>query len=131
MVHPAFDAGVEFAEADSPGVVVVEALAEMAGGRAHLARLDQAVRGIDDETEPRNAAGCRQNLRRVLVNRQPQLRQALDECAFPRPQLALAVAEQRKVVDITQVVAAAEFALDEQIERVEGCLLYTSPSPRD
>ena len=119
VVHPAFDAGVKLAEADSPGTVVVEALAEMAGGRAHLARLDQAVTRMDDETQPRNAAGCRQDLRRVLVNRQPQVRQTPDERTLPRPQLAFAVAEQRKVVDVAQVRRATQLAGDELVERMQ------------
>jgi len=75
-----------------------------------LRALRSRVARADHEARPGDVARRRLYLRRVPVNRQPQLCQALDHGAFPGPQLALAVAEQRKVVDVAQVGPATRFA---------------------
>ena len=96
MVDPALDAGIELGEADLAGVIGGQPRPEPAVGRAHLAGLDQSVRRIDDEAEPRNSRADRQHLRARLVNDQAQPGEPLDdgrrppspnprEPALPRP----------------------------------------------
>ena len=53
------------------------------------------------------------------MHRQPQPGQPVDDGLFPAPQLPLAVAEQRKIIDVAQIRRAAQLALDEVIEGVE------------
>ncbi len=49
----------------------------------------------------------------------PQAREAFYDCVLPRPELALVVAEQRKVIDIAQIGAATQLTFDELIEWVK------------
>jgi hypothetical protein len=110
MVDPALNAGVEIGKTDfssTPGLV---ALAQAPGGCDDLARLDAAVVGENDKTQPWDTAAARQHLRRVLVNAQAQSpRQKALDLGAPGVQARLVVVEQREVVDIAQVGGAAKF----------------------
>jgi hypothetical protein len=119
VIDPALNAGVELREADRAGVIGGKPRAQPAVSGAHLACLDAAVGRVDDEAEPGNAGGHGQHLRPALVNDEAQGRQPLDNCRLPRPQLGLLVAEQREVVDVAEVGAAAEHARHELIERMQ------------
>jgi hypothetical protein len=56
------------------------------------------------------------------VDDETQAGKPVDDRRLPGPQFALAVAEQREVVHVTQIGAAAEFARYELIEGVQVAL---------
>jgi hypothetical protein len=76
MGDPAADAGVQLGEADVPSVMGGEPGTQAPVGVAHLARLHQAMAGVDDETEPGDAGAHRQHLRPRLVDDQAQAGEA-------------------------------------------------------
>lgn len=72
VVDPAFDRGVEFGERDFSGAIFIPARVKAAGEFDHVARLDAAMRRVNDETQPGNAVRAGNDLRRRFVNGQPQ-----------------------------------------------------------
>ncbi len=45
--------------------------------------------------------------------------QAFDELRAPSPQRGLVVGEEEEIIDVAQIARAAQFALDEVVERIE------------
>ena len=76
VVDPALDAGIELGEADLAGVIGRQPRPQPPVRRAHLARLDQAVGGKDNEAEPGNPGVHRQHLRPGLVDDEAQAARA-------------------------------------------------------
>src|SRR5512132_3420672 len=83
VVDPALDAGIEFGIADLAGVIGGELRPQPSVGRAHLARLDEAMSRIDDEAEPRDPRADRQHLSARFVDDEPQPGKPLDYRRLP------------------------------------------------
>ena len=77
MIDPTLNTRIELGKADFSAAVGVKAFTEMAGCVSDLARLNAAVSGIDDKTQPRNTAAHWHHLRGRLVDDQSQAGEAL------------------------------------------------------
>ncbi len=85
MIYPALHAGVEFRKVDPTRAPGIEARREPAGALYHLARLHASVGRVDDKAQSRDAGRHRHHLGGVLMHRQAQLSQTIDDRPLPFP----------------------------------------------
>ncbi len=119
VIDPALHRGVEFGKADFIAAILIPTRAQAPCEFDDVARFDKAMGGINNEAQPRDAVCDGNDLRRAGVHRQPQAREKINETALPFIQLALAVAEQGEIINVTQISRATQFALNKPIERRE------------
>ena len=108
MSDPAAHRGVELRERDLATLVGLIARTEVAAGMPNLAGLEAAMIRKHQHAQPRGAGGGGAHLVLRSVHGQAQICEAFPDGRLPPPQRGLVVCEERKIIHVAQVGAAAQ-----------------------